>query len=505
MNARAIFVYFKLFAGAVFVMLVWMALGISLLDDDWSHLILASKGIGPALTTGWQGLVGQGGYYRPVVVLSFYLDYLIGGYEPAIYHIHNILIHAGCASLVFLLARSLRVERAGAWGSALLFFVLPIHTDSVFWIVGRTDLLCALFYFGALLVFQAYLQRGSLLALFALAACSTLAFCSKEMAISLPIALAVWIAHRKAWKNARTWRGMAVVCGALLMYFAVRYLVLGSALGGTPRVSLLNWMWDGAKAIAKFGMTDIWWLGIALVIASAGIFIFKSRRETRLILPLAGLVAASLAPALGHLHNWYLYLPSAFFSVGIAAVWLDKRRPVCRVIFCVLIAYYGLVLGREGMFWRQASKMSEHVLADLMPHAQRTTSTLFACNVPAAWTPKGAFSGKPLFAYALKNALALRSAQPLHAQIEMVNHVWLTGDFESRVHRTNAGFDLAIAKGGFFSFHGKGQGQTPPFAIVHPWGTLTVHALDSLSVSLNAQPGDRVVIYNFDPPNPPSH
>ena len=131
-----------------------------------------------------------------------------------------------------------------------------------------------------------------------------------------------------------------------------------------------------------------------------------------------------------------------------------------------------------------------------MPHAQSATGKLFVCNVPAAWTPKGAFSGKPLFAYALKNALAMRASQPLRAQIEMVNHVWLTGDFECRVHSTSAGFDLAIAKGGFFSFHGKGQGQPPPFAIAHPWGTLTVHALDSLSVSLNVQPGDHVVIYN---------
>ena len=490
------FAFFGIIAIAVFVMLVWMASGISLLDDDWGHLMLASKGVAFALTTGWEGLAGQGGYYRPVVVLSFYFDYVIGGYEPAIYHIHNILIHTGCASLVFLLARSLCVERAVAWGSALLFFVLPIHTDSIFWIVGRTDLLCALFYLGALISFSAYLQRGSLLTLSALAACSALAFFSKEMAISLPVALAVWIAHRKAWKNVRTWRGVAVVCGALLAYFATRYLVLGSALGGTPRVSALNWMRDGAKAIAKFGMTDIWWLGIALLIASAGVFIFSSRRETRLIPSLAGLVAASLAPALGHLHNWYLYLPSAFFCVGIAAVWLDKSRPACRVIFCVLIAYYGLVLGREGMFWREASKMSERAIADLMPHAQSTTGTLFACNVPAAWTPKGAFSGKPLFAYALKNALAMRSSQPLRAQIEMVNHVWLTGDFECRVHRTSAGFDLAIAEGGFFSFHGKGQGQIPPFAIAHPWGALTVHALDSLSVALNVQPGDRIVIYD---------
>ncbi len=477
-------------------MLIWMASGISLLDDDWGHLLLASKGVGFALTTGWEGLVGQGGYYRPVVVLSFYLDYLIAGYEPAIYHIHNILIHAGCACLVFLLARCSGMERAVAWGSALLFFVLPIHTDSVFWIVGRTDLLCALFYLGALISFSAYLQRGSWSVLFALAACSALAFFSKEMAVSLPAALAVWIAHRKAWKTARARRGMAVVCGALLVYFGVRWLVLGSVLGGTPRVSVVDWTRDGAKAIAKFGMGDIWWLGIALLIASAGIFICKRRDAMNLVLLLGGLLGASLAPALGHLHNWYLYLPSAFFCVGIAAVWLDKSRPILRVLFGVLILYYGTVLGREGMFWREASKMSEHALANLMPYAQKTTGKLFVCNVPAAWTPKGGFSGKPLFAYALKNALAMRSSQPLHAEIEMVNHVWLTGDFHCRVHRTNTGFDLAIEKGGFFSFHGKGQGQTPPFAIDQSRGALTVHALDSLSVALNVQPGDGVVIYN---------
>ena len=140
--------------------------------------------------------------------------------------------------------------------------------------------------------------------------------------------------------------------------------------------------------------------------------------------------------------------------------------------------------------------MSENAIANLMPHARATTGTLFVCNVPSAWTPSSAFSGKPLFAYALKNALAMRSSQPLQAEITMVNHAWLTGDFMCRIHRTNTGFDLAISKGGFFSFHSKGQGQTPPFVIDQTWGRLAVHATDSLSIALNIQPADRVVIYN---------
>ena len=56
-------------AAAAFAILAWIASGISLLDDDWGHLKLASKGVVFALTTGWEGLVGQGGYYRPAVVL----------------------------------------------------------------------------------------------------------------------------------------------------------------------------------------------------------------------------------------------------------------------------------------------------------------------------------------------------------------------------------------------------------------------------------------------------
>ena len=345
------------------------------------------------------------------------------------------------------------------------------------------------------------MQNGSTGALLGLAACSALAFLSKEMAVSLPIALAALVAYRKAWKTAQARRGLAIVCIVLLAYFGVRWLVLGSALGGTPRVSIIDWARDGVKAVAKFGMSDIWWLGIALVIGSAGIFIYQHgrgilRKDRPFSLLLIFLLGVSLAPALGHLHNWYLYLPSAFFCLGISTIWLNKKQPVLCSLFAVLILYYGVVIGREGFFWREASQMSENAIANLMPHARTTTGTLFVCNVPSAWTPPGAFSGKPLFAYALKNALAMRSSQPLQAEITMVNHAWLTGDFACRIHRTNTGSDLAIAKGGFFSFHSKGQGQTPPFEIDQIWGRVVVHATDSLSIALNIQPEDRVVIYN---------
>ncbi|MDP6037493.1 MAG: hypothetical protein QGG64_03005 [Candidatus Latescibacteria bacterium] len=86
--------FLKIFFAVAVLVMLWIAAGISLLDDDWGHLKLASQGIISVFTTGWEGLVGQGGYYRPVVVLSFYFDYLIGGFYTTVYHITNVVIQA---------------------------------------------------------------------------------------------------------------------------------------------------------------------------------------------------------------------------------------------------------------------------------------------------------------------------------------------------------------------------------------------------------------------------
>ena len=242
-------------------------------------------------------------------------------------------------------------------------------------------------------------------------------FSPKKWPYPCPSRSLLWSRIAKRGKQHRRGADWRLSASSLLAYFGIRWLILGSVLGGTPRVSIIDWARDGAKAVAKFGMTDIWWLGIALVIGSAGIFIYQrgrniSHKDRPFTLLLICLLVASLAPALGHLHNWYLYLPSAFFCIGISAIWLTKKQPVLCALFAILILYYGAVIGREGFFWRETSQMSENAIANLMPHARATTGTLFVCNVPSAWTPPNAFSGKPLFAYALKNALAMRSSQP---------------------------------------------------------------------------------------------
>ena len=94
---------------------------------------------------------------RPVVQMTFALDYALFGKNSKPFHILNVLIHAGAAVLLFsIVRRSLLSPRlAGHYASAasplayavaLLWAVHPLQTESVTYIVQRHESLMGLFF-----------------------------------------------------------------------------------------------------------------------------------------------------------------------------------------------------------------------------------------------------------------------------------------------------------------------------------------------------------------------
>lgn len=83
-------------------------------------------------------------YYRPLIALSFWLDYKIWGLNAAGFHLTNILLHALNVILLFWLLLRCFNSMLAAAGSACLFSVFPTHFENVAWISGRTDLLAFL-------------------------------------------------------------------------------------------------------------------------------------------------------------------------------------------------------------------------------------------------------------------------------------------------------------------------------------------------------------------------
>jgi tetratricopeptide (TPR) repeat protein len=98
---------------------------------------------------------------RPVVNLSFAVNYWIGELDPTGYRWVNILLHTGVAILLAAIVRRTlklpyfegRFDSAAEWlalSAALLWALHPLQTESVVYATQRTELMMAFFYLATL-------------------------------------------------------------------------------------------------------------------------------------------------------------------------------------------------------------------------------------------------------------------------------------------------------------------------------------------------------------------
>jgi protein O-mannosyl-transferase len=107
------------------------------LENPWLH----SARFLPELIT-HSVFVGSGTatpYYRPLWGVLGMLCYSVFGMQAWGYHLVSILLHAACTLLVFLITAELADRNVALW-SALLFAVLPVHSELIAWVSGHGDL-----------------------------------------------------------------------------------------------------------------------------------------------------------------------------------------------------------------------------------------------------------------------------------------------------------------------------------------------------------------------------
>ena len=178
--------------------------------------------------------------YRPVVTLSFALDWVLAPQSPAWFHLTNALLHAAASVLAFLVLARL-FEPAAALFGGLVFAVHPVHVEAVANIVGRAELLAAVFVFAACLVWDGAGKFRTA----AVAGLYALALLSKESAIMLPALLVLLDAGRgerfrhgfRAWARARA-RPLLALAAVAALYLVVRHAVLGGLAPGRVDPSL---------------------------------------------------------------------------------------------------------------------------------------------------------------------------------------------------------------------------------------------------------------------------
>jgi tetratricopeptide (TPR) repeat protein len=148
-------------------------------------------------------------YYRPVVVLSYLLDIkLYGDAKTVGLHISNVAYHVVTTFFVWLLARRLFQHlphgSLGAVLAATVFAVHPIHTESVSWVTGRSDVLAAMFLVPSVTLTLVWRDSGAKWALSLGAVLYLLALLSKEVAIAALILVPAALLLTPRRGNART-------------------------------------------------------------------------------------------------------------------------------------------------------------------------------------------------------------------------------------------------------------------------------------------------------------
>ena len=268
---------------------------------------------------------------RPLLNLSFAIDYAMTGLNAIGYHVTNIALHLVAALLLFGIVRqTLRLPRVGlgshadliATAAAAIWAVHPIQIGAVTYISGRSDVLMAVCYFAVLAAAIRALPfdfaqgkpldsaqgkrspRASAWTVVAIVACAMGMAC-KESMVTAPIAVVlydrVYIHDRFATALRERWRlyaGLAAtwVVLAFLLIDAPHSASAGFSTGISPWTYLLN----QALVIPEYVRLVVW--------PDHLLFAFgEARLMTAADIGAIGLVAPSLA---------------------VAAIWLWHRRPV---------------------------------------------------------------------------------------------------------------------------------------------------------------------------------
>jgi len=267
---------------------------------------------------GWAMETSRGGYWLPVTWVSHMLDWQLYGATPSGHHATSLVFHIVNTLLLF----GLLTRITGAlWRSAVvacLFALHPLHVESVAWISERKDVLSALFFLLALLVYAKYVNlstvRNSERKTYYLAtlALFVLGLMSKPMVLTLPcvmLLLDYWPLRR--WSHVKSDSQMQSL--ASLIVEKLPFFIFGM-------ISILITFLGVRKAgaVAEIG-------GLPFSDRLANGFVSYVRYMAKTLWP------AKLSPLYLHPGHWPIDVSSTaglvVLIITVAVVALARRRP----------------------------------------------------------------------------------------------------------------------------------------------------------------------------------
>jgi hypothetical protein len=334
---------------------------------------------------------------RPLVNLSYAIDYAAWGRAPFGFHLTSVLLHMLNVALLFVLAQKFVEDsnetlrdryRLEAFAAAALFAVHPVMSEAVGYVSGRSEVLCGSFFLIALLGGRRWLRGGgSRWAALTIAAWLA-ALASKEIAAMLPLVL--WAYDRLFVRSSHDERRRRV------MRIHLPLLAVAAA-GGVLRLLVLAWVEYPGQAVVHWS-----YLLVDLDVMRQSVMLLALPRSQTIFHAIRPIDSADLR----------VLIDFAAIGALVATAWWSRRTqpPIALgIVWFVLLLVPASLL----ILFDQGEPMTEHRLY------------LASCGVfiAAGAAAARAAESSPRWRLAGTGALALAVAA-LGSQTVMRNRIW---------------------------------------------------------------------------------
>lgn len=308
------------------------------------------------------------GYYRPLINLTYLLDYKIWGMKAYGFRATNVLLHiASCFLLYALLLRLIGQREASFW-TVLLFALHPVQTEAVSIVVSRNNILSALFILASLYSYLVWWQQRKSAVLAVSLVAFTGAVFSKEFGL---VALPIIFLSQRLLSDKKNLKREAASYVPYLIIVAV-YLVLRKTVVNTPlvipddiplriayipyllaynlKLIFLPWRLHSFSVVYPAALTAPAVLGSFVLVSLLAISLYFLRKAPLVVFSATAFVVA-LLPVFNLIANAsasliamrWLYFPMSFLSVGVAwalAKIKEGQRRLGRIILVAVAAYF---------------------------------------------------------------------------------------------------------------------------------------------------------------------
>ncbi len=200
---------------------------------------------------------------RPLVRLSFALNYALAGYDVVSFRVVNLLLHLACGGLFWALLRRALPEMDGvAWATALIWLVHPLNSECINYIAQRSELLMALCYLLVLYAAQRAATGHRAWQYGAVVACVVGMTC-KESMVTAPLVVVfydrifLWSSWRAAWV-ARRFLYTGLLGSWVVLAVLVAQRPRGDSAGWGLGLSIFDYMLNQAAMVVEYLQRVFW-------------------------------------------------------------------------------------------------------------------------------------------------------------------------------------------------------------------------------------------------------